>query len=78
MRVVMVIQSYLPVLGGAQRQVQRLGPLLEAEGFEVIVVTRRPPGTPLRETQHGIQVRRVPGPDTGPPGVAELHRPGRA
>ncbi|HMS60912.1 MAG TPA: glycosyltransferase family 4 protein [Solirubrobacteraceae bacterium] len=68
MRVLMVIQSYLPVLGGAQRQVQRLGPLLEAEGFEVIVVTRRPPGTPLREAQPGIQVRRVPGPDTGPGG----------
>lgn len=68
MRVVMVIQSYLPVLGGAQRQVQRLGPLLEAEGFEVIVVTRRPPGTPLREAQPGIDVRRMPGPDTGPRG----------
>lgn len=68
MRVVMLIQSYLPVLGGAQRQVQRLGPLLRDEGFEVIVVTRRPPGTPLREAEPGLAVRRVPGPDTGPRG----------
>lgn len=68
MRVVMLIQSYLPVLGGAQRQVERLGPLLGELGFEVVVVTRRPPGTAARERRPGLLVRRVPGPSAGPLG----------
>lgn len=62
----MIIQSYLPVLGGAQRQVQRLGPLLADRGIETTVVTRHPPGTPLREQEPGLAIRRVSGPDTGP------------
>lgn len=70
MRVAMVIQSYLPVLGGAQRQVQRLGPLLAEDGFEVVVVTRRPPGTARRERRPGLEIRRTPGPDSGPLGSA--------
>ncbi|MBS1868211.1 MAG: glycosyltransferase family 4 protein [Actinobacteria bacterium] len=62
MRVAMVVQSYPPVLGGAQRQVQRLGPLLERRGVAVTVVTRRPPGTPLRAREPGIDVLRLPVP----------------
>lgn len=62
MRVAMVVQSYPPVLGGAQRQVQRLGPLLERRGVAVTVVTRRPPGTPLRAREPGIEVLRLPMP----------------
>ncbi len=68
MRVAMLIQSYLPVLGGAQRQVQRLGPLLADEGVDVTVVTRRPPGTALRQREPGVLVRRMPGPQTGSAG----------
>jgi len=64
----MVIQSFLPVLGGAQRQVDLLGPLLQRRGVEVTVVTRRPPGTPRREDRPGLRVWRMPGPDRGPAG----------
>jgi len=71
-RIVMLIQSYLPVLGGAQRQVERLGPLLEQEGFDVMVLTRRPPGTAPRERRAGLVVRRVPGPHTGTLGSANF------
>ncbi|MEA2429253.1 MAG: hypothetical protein QOF37_2881, partial [Thermoleophilaceae bacterium] len=46
MRVAMVIQVFDPVLGGAQRQVERLGPPLAERGVEVDVVTRRVAGTP--------------------------------
>jgi glycosyltransferase involved in cell wall biosynthesis len=61
----MVIQSFLPVLGGAQRQVDLLGPHLARRGVEVTVLTRHPPGTPRRERRRGVEVRRMPGPDRG-------------
>lgn len=61
----MVIQSFLPVLGGAQRQVAMLGPVLARRGIETTVVTRRPPGTPRSEQLAGLEVRRMPGPDRG-------------
>ncbi len=66
----MVIQSFLPVLGGAQRQVDLLGPLLQRRGVELTVITRRPPGTARREARPGLRVRRMPGPDRGPLGSA--------
>lgn len=61
MRVAMVIQSYRPVIGGAQRLVERLGPLLAERGCEVRVITRRIPGSgaPARERQPGLDVRRT-------------------
>jgi glycosyltransferase involved in cell wall biosynthesis len=64
----MVIQSFLPVLGGAQRQVDLLGPLLARRGVDLTVLTRRPPGTARREQRAGLEVRRMPGPDRGPLG----------
>jgi len=64
----MVIQSFLPVLGGAQRQVDLLGPLLQRLGVELTVITRHTPGTPRRELRAGLEVWRVPGPATGPLG----------
>lgn len=64
----MIIQSFLPVLGGAQRQVDLLGPLLEQRGIDLTVLTRHPPGTVRRERRAGLEVRRMPGPDRGPLG----------
>jgi glycosyltransferase involved in cell wall biosynthesis len=61
----MVIQSFLPVLGGAQRQVDLLAPLLQSRGVELTAITRHPPGTPRREQRRGLAVRRMPGPDRG-------------
>ena len=58
----MVIQSFAPVLGGAQRQIQALAPLLAAHGAEVRVVTRRwEASSALRERQPGLRLWRVPG-----------------
>lgn len=65
LRVAMMIQSYWPVLGGAQRQVQQLGPLLEHRGVAVTVVTRRPPGAPLRAAEPGVELRRLRVPPIG-------------
>jgi glycosyltransferase involved in cell wall biosynthesis len=64
----MVIQSFLPVLGGAQRQVDLLGPLLARRGVDLTVITRHPAGTPRREQRPGLEVRRMAGPDRGPLG----------
>lgn len=64
----MVIQSFLPVLGGAQRQVDLLGPLLAERGIDPTVLTRHPSGTVRREPRPGLEVRRMPGPDRGPLG----------
>jgi glycosyltransferase involved in cell wall biosynthesis len=56
----MVIQSFSPVLGGAERQVEQLAPLLDERGVDVAVVTRAAPGAPARERRPGLDVRRVP------------------
>jgi len=61
----MVIQSFLPVLGGAQRQVDLLAPLMRRRGVDVVVVTRRPAGAPKTETRPGLRVIRMPGPEHG-------------
>jgi glycosyltransferase involved in cell wall biosynthesis len=66
----MVIQAFRPILGGAQRQVERLAPALAARGADVHVVTRRVPGTPRRELAPGLTIHRTPGPATGPAGSA--------
>ena len=58
-RVVMVIQNYLPTVGGAERQLASLIPRLSGRGIESVVVTRSRPGQPHREVLGGAEVRRV-------------------
>jgi glycosyltransferase involved in cell wall biosynthesis len=65
-RVAMVIQSFLPVLGGAQRQLDLLAPLMRDREVDAIAVTRRPAGTPRTESRPGLRVLRMPGADHGP------------
>src|SRR5437773_4047519 len=59
MRVAMVIQSFAPVVGGAQRQLEGLAPLLERRGVESICITRLQDRSPARERRPGIEVRRI-------------------
>jgi glycosyltransferase involved in cell wall biosynthesis len=59
MRIGATIQAFRPVLGGAQRQLERLAPLLEARGCELDVVTRGPRDAPRRERIAGATVHRV-------------------
>jgi glycosyltransferase involved in cell wall biosynthesis len=65
MHVAMVIQSFQPVLGGAQLQVRRLAPMLAQRGVRVSVITRRPPGAPARERLDGFDLLRLPAPGPG-------------
>lgn len=62
MRVVMLILEYAPILGGAQRQLAALAPLLVARGVEVEVWTRAVEGRPREELVDGVRVVRLPSP----------------
>jgi glycosyltransferase involved in cell wall biosynthesis len=59
MRVAMVIQSFDPEIGGAQRQLEAVAPLLAERGVECLCITRRRGGAPLRERRLGLEVRRI-------------------
>ena len=58
-RVAMVIQRYLPHLGGAERQVHQLAPRLRALGYEVCVLTRHEKGLLRYEVIDGVPVHRL-------------------
>ena len=68
MKVAMVITSYHPIVGGAERQVAQLARLMVDAGHDLHVVTRRWPGLAARETIDGVEVHRVGG--RGPKAVA--------
>jgi glycosyltransferase involved in cell wall biosynthesis len=59
-RVAMVIQNYLPSVGGAERQLASVTPLLRKRGITPIIVTRGRDGRPARDTIAGAEVIRVP------------------
>jgi glycosyltransferase involved in cell wall biosynthesis len=56
----MIIQAYHPVIGGGERQLASLAPLLQAREVEVSILTRRYPGMAPREVVNGIPVYRLP------------------
>ncbi len=62
LRVVMVIQSYLPRLGGAEKQLAAVCRALRKGGLEPSIVTRRYPGMSAFESIEGTPVYRVPAP----------------
>ena len=57
-RVAFVIQTYHPVVGGAEQQLQSLLPLMQRQGIEPVVVTRGLSGQPSRDTVNGVPVIR--------------------
>lgn len=69
-RVVMLIQKYYPHVGGAERQIQRLVPRLQARGFEVCIITRHEPELARYEMIDGAPVYRLRCP--GPKSIAAL------
>jgi glycosyltransferase involved in cell wall biosynthesis len=62
MRVAMVVQRFRPAIGGAERQIERLAPLLAERGVAVTVITRRLRNTAARERLDGLEIIRVPVP----------------
>lgn len=61
-RVDMVILEYYPVLGGAQRQLAQLAPLLRSRGVEIRVLTRRYAGLEPYAVVDGVPVLRLAAP----------------
>ncbi len=59
-RVLMVIATFLPVLGGSQRQCWLLARELHRRGHEVVVLTRGGKDSPAQELLEGLVVRRTP------------------
>lgn len=66
LRVAAVILEYHPIVGGAQRQLAHLAPLLQRRGVDIRVFTRRYHQLPPREVIDGIPVRRLPAPGPKP------------
>ena len=59
MRILFLTASYLPDVGGAERQLELLSRELRSRGHEVSIVTRKVAGAPARETLNGVRVRRL-------------------
>lgn len=70
LRVAMLIQAYHPHVGGAERQLMALVPLLQARDVEVHILTRRYSGLQSFEVIGGAPVHRLPIP--GPKAMASL------
>ena len=66
----MIIQRYLPHLGGAERQLASLCPLLQKQGVELQIVTRMHVPLPPNEIINGVPVCRIRTP--GPKAVSSL------
>lgn len=56
----MIIQDYLPLVGGAERQLATLAPLLREQNVEISILTRRYSGLLPHELIDGVPVYRLP------------------
>jgi glycosyltransferase involved in cell wall biosynthesis len=66
-RVAMIIQAYYPRLGGAERQLASLAPLLKDLGIEICILTRRyDRSLSSFEMIDGVPVHRLPTPGPKP------------
>lgn len=70
LRVVVISHGYFPRIGGAERMLMNLNPLLKEKGIDIHVLTRRLPNTAPFEYIDGIPVYRLPSPGSKP--VASL------
>jgi glycosyltransferase involved in cell wall biosynthesis len=64
--VAMLLHSYYPIVGGAERQLQALLPHLRERGVHATVLTRRYPGLPAFEIVDETPVYRLPAPGLKP------------
>lgn len=61
MRILMLIDSYPPIIGGAQQYVRNLSIALSSRGHDVAVATLGNPGQPPLEDDAGVRVYRLRG-----------------
>jgi glycosyltransferase involved in cell wall biosynthesis len=65
-KVAMILHSYYPIVGGAERQLQALLPHLRTYGVQAAVLTRRYPGLAAFELVDETPVYRLPAPGPKP------------
>jgi glycosyltransferase involved in cell wall biosynthesis len=70
LKVVVITHGFYPRIGGAERLVASVSPLLQERGIDVHILTRRLPGTLPFEVFSGVPVHRLPVP--GPKPLAAL------
>ena len=58
-KVAMISQGYFPVVGGAERQLASLAPLLLSKGIDVTIYTKRTQNLPSFEYIEGVPVNRL-------------------
>jgi len=58
MNIIMIINSFYPLVGGAERQAQRISEVLFKEGINVKVLTRHHEGLEMNQNLNGINVIR--------------------
>jgi glycosyltransferase involved in cell wall biosynthesis len=59
MRIAICLSHFHPVVGGAERGLQRLAEYWATRGHQPFVITRPVPGAPARETIAGVEILRV-------------------
>jgi glycosyltransferase involved in cell wall biosynthesis len=69
MRILMLAQSYAPIVGGVERVVEDLSIELSARGHEVSVATLRQPGREVEPSQNGIEVHGLASSTYRMPGI---------
>jgi len=57
--ILMLISSFPPSIGGAEKQADTLAKALVERGHEVTILTRRVLGTPSHETRNGVTIVRM-------------------
>ncbi len=63
--VLMLSQTFHPVIGGAEKQALEISRALAERGVRVTALTRRPAGLPERETLDGVEIVRLSCPGSG-------------
>ncbi len=69
MRILMLIDSYPPMIGGAQQHVRNLSTALAARGHDVAVATLGAPGLAPYQEDRGVRIYRLRGTLQRAPGV---------
>lgn len=69
-RVLMIVPSYYPTVGGMEIQVERLIPFLRDNNVDAAVLTRRPAGEASVECRNGVEIRRKSA--AGSPGLRSI------
>jgi glycosyltransferase involved in cell wall biosynthesis len=59
LRILMLAQNYLPIIGGEERHVQDLSIELSKRGHEVVVATLHTPGAAEFELDNGVRIYRI-------------------